>query len=134
MEQVQGMLRGKRIMVTGASSGIGASAARLFAAEGAAVVLMARREDRLAELAAGIRAAGGRAEAVAGDVTATADVERAVTRAVEAFGGLDGAFNNAGFGARSGPACTRRTTRSSTRSWTSTSAASGTASSSSSRS
>lgn len=98
MEHGQGLLRDKRIMVTGASSGIGAAAARLFAAEGAAVVLMARRKDRLAELAAGIRAAGGRAEAVAGDVTAPADVERAVTRAVEAFGGLDGAFNNAGWG------------------------------------
>ncbi|MFE2286541.1 SDR family oxidoreductase [Streptomyces sp. NPDC059443] len=85
-------------MVTGASSGIGAAAARLFAAEGAAVVLMARRADRLEELAAGIRAGGGRAEAVAGDVTVPADVERTVTRAVEAFGGLDGAFNNAGWG------------------------------------
>ncbi|WP_051795560.1 SDR family NAD(P)-dependent oxidoreductase [Streptomyces sp. NRRL S-87] len=85
-------------MVTGASSGIGAAAARLFAAEGAAVVLMARRKELLDDLAAGIRAAGGRAEAVAGDVTAPADVERAVARAVEAFGSLDGAFNNAGWG------------------------------------
>ena len=94
----RGLLQDRIIMVTGASSGIGAAAARLFGAEGAAVVLMARREDRLRDIVAEIRAAGGRAEVAAGDVTSPADVERAVARAVDAFGGLDAAFNNAGWG------------------------------------
>ncbi|MFF3495295.1 SDR family NAD(P)-dependent oxidoreductase [Streptomyces sp. NPDC002795] len=91
------MLHGKVAMITGASSGIGAAAAELFAAEGAAVVLMARREDRLAELVTRISKDGGRAVAVAGDVCRLPDVERAVRTAVETFGGLDAAFNNAGF-------------------------------------
>ncbi|WP_420031847.1 SDR family NAD(P)-dependent oxidoreductase [Streptomyces sp. cg28] len=91
------MLNGKVVMITGASSGIGAAAAELFAAEGAAVVLMARRKDRLADLAARIRADGGRALDVTGDVCREEDVERAVREAVENFGGLDAAFNNAGF-------------------------------------
>ncbi|MEU5219269.1 SDR family oxidoreductase [Streptomyces sp. NPDC020807] len=86
-------------MITGASSGIGAAAARHFAAEGAAVMLMARRKDLLEELAAEIRDAGGRAETAPGDVTDSRAVEDAVARTVEAFGGLDGAFNNAGWGA-----------------------------------
>ncbi|MFD0566556.1 SDR family NAD(P)-dependent oxidoreductase [Kitasatospora saccharophila] len=85
-------------MVTGASSGIGAAAGRLFAAEGAAVVLMARRAEQLGALVAEIRAGGGRAEACVGDVTLARDVARAVATATEAFGGLDGAFNNAGWG------------------------------------
>ncbi|MFJ9176578.1 SDR family NAD(P)-dependent oxidoreductase [Streptomyces sp. NPDC102360] len=84
-------------MVTGASSGIGEAAARLFAAEGAAVVLMARREDRLAQLAQEIEASGGRAAFSVGDVARAEDVERAVVTATERFGGLDGAFNNAGY-------------------------------------
>ncbi|MFF0191216.1 SDR family NAD(P)-dependent oxidoreductase [Streptomyces sp. NPDC005244] len=92
-----GLLAGKRVMITGASSGIGEAAARLFASEGAAVVLMARREDRLEHLTLAIEAAGGRAAFSVGDVTHTEDVERAVATAVERFGGLEGAFNNAGY-------------------------------------
>ena len=93
----QGMLAGKVAMITGASSGIGAAAARLFAQEGAAVVLMARREERIRALAQEIGAGGGRALAVAGDVTCSRDVERVVGAGVDAFGHLDAAFNNAGW-------------------------------------
>ncbi|MET9556539.1 glucose 1-dehydrogenase [Streptomyces sp. NPDC006645] len=94
----RGMLHGRTAMVTGASSGIGAAAARLFAAEGAAVTLVARRGDRLEEVADGIRAAGGVALAVTADVTVAEDVRRAVDTTVREFGGLDAAFNNAGWG------------------------------------
>ncbi|MEU3059489.1 glucose 1-dehydrogenase [Streptomyces subrutilus] len=91
------LLNGKVAMITGASSGIGAAAARLFAAEGAAVVLVARRKERLDLLVEEIRADGGRAVAVRGDVASSDDVERAVATAVETFGTLDAAFNNAGY-------------------------------------
>ncbi|MGW8377514.1 SDR family oxidoreductase [Streptomyces sp. ODS28] len=102
MRGQQGMLAGRTVMITGASSGIGAAAARLFAAEGAAVVLMARRKERLHALAEEIAASGGRAVAAPGDVTSDLDVERACATATETFGGLDGAFNNAGW-ATAGP-------------------------------
>ncbi|RST11916.1 glucose 1-dehydrogenase [Streptomyces sp. WAC05374] len=92
------MLSGRTIMITGASSGIGAAAARLFAEEGAALVLMARRADVLADVAAPLTEAGARVAIAAGDVTRPADVERAVAMAVDTFGSLDGAFNNAGWG------------------------------------
>ncbi|MFG3255091.1 SDR family NAD(P)-dependent oxidoreductase [Streptomyces sp. NPDC048172] len=95
--RVVGMLDGRVAMITGASSGIGAAAARLFAEEGAAVVLMARRGDRLEEVAGEITARGGQAAAVVGDVTVAEDVGRAVETAVERFGGLDCALNNAGY-------------------------------------
>ncbi|MEV6118917.1 glucose 1-dehydrogenase [Streptomyces sp. SHP 1-2] len=98
MESGQGLLRGKVVMVTGASSGVGAAAARLFAAEGAAVAVMARRGDRLRALAAEIGAAGGSALVTPGDVTSPGDVRGAVAAAVTEYGRLDGAFNNAGWG------------------------------------
>ncbi|MGW1463619.1 SDR family NAD(P)-dependent oxidoreductase [Streptomyces sp. NPDC002308] len=91
------LLAGKTVMITGASSGIGAAAARLFAAEGAAVVLTARRAERLDEIGGGIRAVGGRALTVAGDVTRAQDMREVVERAVDTFGRLDAAFNNAGW-------------------------------------
>ncbi|MEU5050627.1 SDR family oxidoreductase [Streptomyces sp. NPDC021096] len=94
----QGMLAGKTVMITGSSSGIGAAAARLFTAEGAAVILLARRRELLEKLAAELNAAGGAATAVTGDVTVAADVARAVAVAVETHGRLDAAFNNAGWG------------------------------------
>lgn len=91
------LLYGKTVMITGASSGIGAAAALLFAAEGAAVVLTARRAGHLDRLSTEIRAAGGRALAVPGDVTRAQDMRDVVARAVDTFGRLDAAFNNAGW-------------------------------------
>ncbi|MFF5127311.1 SDR family NAD(P)-dependent oxidoreductase [Streptomyces syringium] len=93
-----GLLRGKIALITGASSGIGAAAARVFAREGATVVLTARREDRLRDLAAELREQGAEAAHVAADVTARAETSRAVAFAVERYGRLDVAFNNAGYG------------------------------------
>ncbi|MGF1551834.1 MAG: SDR family NAD(P)-dependent oxidoreductase [Paracoccaceae bacterium] len=91
-----GSLRDKIVLVVGASSGIGHAAARLFAEEGAAVAVVARRKDRLDTLGAGIETTGGRALAIEADVTVAADHERMVAETVAAFGRLDLAFNNAG--------------------------------------
>lgn len=103
MLRTHALLSGKVVMVTGASSGIGAAAARLFAQEGARVLLLARRERQLKELAAEIVESGGEAEAVPGDVVDPDDVARAVRVAVDRFGGLHGAFNNAGWANTLGP-------------------------------
>lgn len=84
--------------ITGASSGIGLAIANALAAAGAAVVLGARRLDRLEQAVARIRRDGGRAEAVAMDVTSPPDVERLVAAAHERFGALDIMVCNAGFG------------------------------------
>ncbi len=83
-------------MITGASSGIGAAAARLFAQHGAHVVLTARRQKQLAALAEEIEAGGGRAAYVTGDVRRSRDMEHVVGTALDRFGRLDAAFNNAG--------------------------------------
>jgi len=84
--------------ITGASSGIGLATARQLAQKGVAVVLGARRADRLEAAVRGIREAGGRAESVVMDVTSEPDVVRLVARAREAFGSLDIMMCNAGFG------------------------------------
>ena len=91
-----GSLDGRRVAVTGASSGIGAATAELLAGEGAAVVVGARREDRLGELVERITGAGGRAEAIAVDVADEASARSFVEGAAERLGGLDGLVNNAG--------------------------------------
>ena len=85
-------------MVTGASSGIGLGVAQHLAREGVAVVLGARRADRLDDAVRGIRAAGGRADSIVMDVTSEASVQRLVQHAREAFGRLDVMICNAGFG------------------------------------
>ncbi|SDH10944.1 SDR family oxidoreductase [Alloyangia pacifica] len=90
------MLTGKTIIVTGASSGIGAAAARLLAEGGARVVLGARRGERLDALTRNIRAAGGTAAYLAGDVSDPDYAGALVALSIDRFGGLDGAFNNAG--------------------------------------
>jgi NADP-dependent 3-hydroxy acid dehydrogenase YdfG len=83
-------------LITGASSGIGAATAASLAALGAQVALVARRSDRLEELAARITADGGRATVVTADVTKRAEAERAVEQTVGDLGRLDILVNNAG--------------------------------------
>ena len=91
-----GRLDSKVALVTGASSGMGYEIAKLFAKEGASVVVIARRKERLADLIAQIEVDGGKAVAVAGDVTNEEDVQNAVKTAVQEFGKLDVVINNAG--------------------------------------
>ncbi len=89
-------LAGKVAIVTGASSGIGRATARLFAREGARVVVGARRRVELEALVAEIAADGGEAIALDGDVRDEAFAAALVDAAARRFGGLDVAFNNAG--------------------------------------
>lgn len=89
-------LNGKVAIVTGASSGIGRAIAALFAAEGARLVVAARRRELLDELIREIEAAGGAARALAGDVSDESFARALVEEAKSRFGGLDIAVNNAG--------------------------------------
>jgi NADP-dependent 3-hydroxy acid dehydrogenase YdfG len=84
------------VLVTGASSGIGAATARRLADDGACVALVARRRDRLEALAAEIEDAGGTALVVEADITDRGQAESAVDQALERFGRLDILVNNAG--------------------------------------
>ncbi len=86
----------KVVLVTGGNSGIGRAIAAAFAAEGASVMIAARDETRSAAVASEIRAAGGRAESLACDVTNPTDCEAAIATTVDRLGGLDVLFNNAG--------------------------------------
>lgn len=96
-------LNGKVAIVTGASSGIGRAAAMLFAQNGASVVLAARRAAELDALAAEIANAGGKAATLAGNVKDEGFARALVERALDAFGGLDIAFNNVGLVGKMGP-------------------------------
>ncbi|BDY32133.1 SDR family oxidoreductase [Mycolicibacterium mageritense] len=89
-------LAGRVVAITGASSGIGEATARLLAAHGAAVVLGARRTDRLDQIVTELRVAGASAVAVSVDVGRRADLERLVDTAVSEFGRLDVLVSNAG--------------------------------------
>lgn len=97
------LLQGKVAIITGASRGIGATAARVFAGAGATVVLAARDERSLNAVAEEIGAGGGRALAAPTDIGDAAAVERLVKTTLDAFGRLDLAFNNAGSGGRLAP-------------------------------
>lgn len=91
------LLEGKIAIITGASRGIGAATARLFARQGATVVLASRSEADMAGIVDEIVASGGRGMAVVTDVADAASVEALVRRTVEAYRRLDIAFNNAGW-------------------------------------
>ena len=93
----------KSVLVTGGGSGIGRGIALAFAREGARVAVAGRGAGPLAETVALIEAAGGKAVALTGDVTNSADAARLVRETVEQFGGLDVAVNNAGVFGAAGP-------------------------------
>jgi NAD(P)-dependent dehydrogenase (short-subunit alcohol dehydrogenase family) len=95
-ETGNGLLAGKVAFISGAGRGIGAAAARLFAREGARVMLAARTESQLADVAATVRLGGGEAHYVRCDLRQADSVRHAVGRTVEVFGRLDVAFNNGG--------------------------------------
>lgn len=96
-------LEGKVAIVTGASSGIGRATAVLFAKEGASVVVGARRQAELESLVAELARDGGKAVALAGDVKSEEYQRKLVALAVDRFGRLDVAFNNAGIIGEEGP-------------------------------
>ncbi|CAL9660612.1 putative oxidoreductase [Streptomyces sp. enrichment culture] len=89
-------LQGKIVAITGASGGIGEATSRLLARRGAAVVLAARRSERIDAIAQDIREAGGRAAACVVDVTRAEDLQRLVSHTVDRFGRIDVLVNNAG--------------------------------------
>lgn len=91
-------LKNKVVLITGASSGFGKDAARLFAQEGCRVVLAARRLDRLQSLAEDIQNRGGEALAIPVDVNEPAEIDVMVQTALDLYGKIDILFNNAGFG------------------------------------
>lgn len=89
-------IAGKVIIITGASSGMGAAAARHLAGHGASLVLAARRTDKIERIVADITGSGGKAIAVETDVTRLQDMQRLAKAAIAAFGRIDVLVNNAG--------------------------------------
>jgi len=92
------MLKDKVVVITGASSGFGEDSARLFAQKGCRVVLTARRQERLVQLAKEIQSQGGRAMAVRLDVSQVSQIDAMVGVVLKEYGRVDILFNNAGFG------------------------------------
>lgn len=92
-------IAGRRVLITGASSGIGAALAVDLVAQGARVTLTARRKDRLDELTSELNSAGGDAWSLAGDITSSEHRATLVAFAADKMGGLDTIINNAGIGA-----------------------------------
>ncbi|MEX0801688.1 MAG: glucose 1-dehydrogenase [Dehalococcoidia bacterium] len=86
----------KQVFISGAGGGMGRLAAQLFAKEGASILAFDITEDGLRDTAAAVEGDGGKIVTVAGDVSRAADVERAMSEGVAAFGGLDVLYNNAG--------------------------------------
>jgi NAD(P)-dependent dehydrogenase (short-subunit alcohol dehydrogenase family) len=95
-EERMNRLRGKRAIVTGAGSGIGRASAKLFAAEGAAVLVVDKTEQAVADTAGQIAAAGGKAIAMAADAGSESAVRAFIDKAIAEFGGLDVVYANAG--------------------------------------
>jgi len=91
-------LKGNVVLITGASSGFGAAAAKRFAQEECRVILAARRIERLEEMANEVRAQGGEALPLSVDVTQPAQIDAMVKTVVDHYGRIDLLFNNAGFG------------------------------------
>jgi NAD(P)-dependent dehydrogenase (short-subunit alcohol dehydrogenase family) len=103
---IEGLLKGRSVVITGAGSGVGRAASDLFARHGARLICADIRMDWLEETVAQVAAAGGEARAVLCDVTRKAEVAAAVAAAVQAYGRLDVMYNNAGVASPSneGPA------------------------------
>ncbi|HEX3320194.1 MAG TPA: 3-oxoacyl-ACP reductase FabG [Terriglobales bacterium] len=89
-------IRGRSVIVTGASKGIGKGIARVFASQGARVLMLARNSAEIERAADEIRDAGGESYALAGDVTSSSDMERMASTAIEQFGSIDILCANAG--------------------------------------
>lgn len=98
MTEIQGKLAGQVALITGASSGIGQAAARALLAEGADLVVVGRRSERVEAFAAEAQARGRRSVAVVGDASDEATAQRAVETAQREFGRLDILVNNVGIG------------------------------------
>jgi NADP-dependent 3-hydroxy acid dehydrogenase YdfG len=93
-----GKLAGKVALITGASAGIGRASALVLAQEGANMVLTARRQERLGELEAAVKKAGGNAVSVVGDATREETAQQCVDTVTKTFGALDILINNVGIG------------------------------------